>query len=102
MPCIVPFVAWGICGGHPGPGIPVWDHHMDVMHCRLIRPISPVYSTNGGFGQALAQMAASTYAAGGTDLLLRKVRHDWSEVFGVAYNCAYRKRTPTTVISVKY
>jgi hypothetical protein len=95
--CLLPLMC-----GHPGPSIPVWNHPMDVVHCVRLQEISPPTATEGGFASVLEQMASRTYAAGGTDLLLKKVNYDWSLVVGEAYSCAYRVGTPMTVISAKY
>lgn len=79
-------VALSACA-HSGPGVPTWDHPLDVRHCRKVAEISPSTSTAGGFGAAVAGMRLSTVASGGTDLLLRRDRHDWSATTGVAYDC---------------
>lgn len=68
-------------------GIPTWDHPLDVRYCRKIVEVSPPTSTMGGFGPAVQAMRAATLANGGTDLLLRRERHDWSLTTGVAYDC---------------
>lgn len=73
---------------HSGPGIQTWDHPLDVRHCRKVADISQPTSTAGGFGPAVTNMGLSARAAGGTDLYLRRDRHDWSVVSGVAYDCS--------------
>ncbi|MGV2978877.1 hypothetical protein ACERNI_01545 [Camelimonas sp. ID_303_24] len=75
---------------HPGPGIQIWDHPLDVRHCRKVAEVSPPTSTAGGFGPAVQGMAAGVRAAGGTDLYLRRDRHDWSVTTGYAYDCSKR------------
>ena len=88
--------------GHPGPSIQVWNHPMDVVHCRRLEDVSPPVATEGGFAATLEVMASRTYAAGGTDLLLKQVSYDWSTVVGVASVCGYTRGAPMTVISAKY
>lgn len=75
---------------HPGPGIEIWDHPLDVRNCRKIVTVSPPTSTAGGFGAAVTGMATSVRASGGTDLYLQRDRRDWSVTTGVAYDCSKR------------
>lgn len=99
--CFFLLYAFAACNT-PGPAMPVWDHPMDVMHCRLIDRVSGPVPTEGGFAATLNQMTANAIAIGGTDLLLRKRSHDWSVVTGEAYVCGPHLQRREPVLRVRY
>lgn len=69
--------------------VSAFDRTSDVRVCRRLGEVSPVVSTQGGFGQRFDAMRAETLRRGGTDIHLFRHTRDWSQAGGVAYRCPF-------------